>query len=301
MVVALAAVGCTPWAHASEEELAALPGPVRALEVQGHRGARAARPENTLAAFRYALDAGVDVLELDLGVTKDGVLIVQHEQIVPPALCRGPDGAPPPDGLALHALTLAQVQSYDCGSVQHPDFPQQVTAPGERMPTFEEVLDLIGKAKGAAASRVQLNVETKIDPAYPDRSPDPETFARMILDALRRRNLLARATLQSFDPRTLIAARKLDPNVRLSFLIGRSIPADFEAQARALRLEVVSPRFALVDRAQVDAWHAAGFRVIPWTVDIPDDWRDMVVAGVDGIITDDPKGLIDWLRAHKRR
>jgi glycerophosphoryl diester phosphodiesterase len=294
-------VGCTPWAHASEEELAGLPPPTHALEVQGHRGARAARPENTLAAYRYALDVGVDVLELDLGVTKDGILIVQHEQVVPTALCRDANGAPPPDGLALHSLTLAQIKAYDCGSVRHPDFPLQVTVPGERMPTFAEVLDLVTTSRAPAAKRVQLNVETKIDPAYPDRSPDPETFARLILDALRAKGLLARATLQSFDPRTLVAARKLEPSARLSFLIGQSIPEGFEAQARALRLEVVSPRFALVDKAQVDAWHADGFRVIPWTVDTPADWGDMLVAGVDGIITDDPAGLIDWLKQHQRR
>src|SRR5262249_11398854 len=89
--------------------------PTPRIEVQGHRGARARRPENTIPAFRYAIDAGVDVLELDMNVTKDGVLVVSHDPALQPPVCNGPQPK-----ANIHELTLAEVKKWDCGRVQNP-------------------------------------------------------------------------------------------------------------------------------------------------------------------------------------
>lgn len=96
--------------------------------VHGHRGARALRPENTLPAFRYALAEGVDVLELDLAVTRDNVLVVSHSPFLTSShpgerVCTGP--TLPPD-TAIRSLTLEQVRQYDCGSTTLARFPKQV-------------------------------------------------------------------------------------------------------------------------------------------------------------------------------
>src|SRR5689334_18079587 len=78
--------------------------------VHGHRGARGAMPENTLPAFEYAIREGVDVLELDVAVTKDNVLVVSHDPVLNPVICKNA-----PKETPIHSLTLAQVQQYDCG------------------------------------------------------------------------------------------------------------------------------------------------------------------------------------------
>src|SRR5947209_15723239 len=91
------------------------------IKVHGHRGARAVRPENTLPAFQYAIDAGVDVLELDMAVTKDNVIVVSHDPILEPALCTGPKLP-----ALIHDLTLAELNQYDCGALRNPLFPKQI-------------------------------------------------------------------------------------------------------------------------------------------------------------------------------
>src|SRR3954470_6780281 len=88
--------------------------------VHGHRGARALRPENTIPAFEYAIAQGVDVLELDLGVTKDGVVVVSHDPVLHAPVCRGPK-----ERAVIHDSTLAELREWDCGAVQNPLFKRQ--------------------------------------------------------------------------------------------------------------------------------------------------------------------------------
>ena len=88
------------------------------IEVHGHRGARALRPENTLPAFEYAIEQGVDVLELDMAITKDDVVVVSHDPILEPPVCTGPAAK-----IAIHTLTLAEIRQWDCGGTQNPAFP----------------------------------------------------------------------------------------------------------------------------------------------------------------------------------
>ena len=105
--------------------------------VHGHRGARAMRPENTIPAFEYAIAQGVDVLELDMAVTKDDVLVVSHDPMLNPAICTGP-GTP----VAIRTLTLAELRKWDCGGKQNPLFSKQTPVPGTPIPTLDEVFDL---------------------------------------------------------------------------------------------------------------------------------------------------------------
>ena len=178
-----------------------------AFEVQGHRGARAVRPENTLTAFKYALEAGVDTLELDLHASKDGVLVVTHDPFLNPKLCLGPDGRKIKAGLLVRGLDAAELKRYDCGSLVNPRFRKQVPRPGERIPTFEEVLTWLETDPDPRARRVRINVETKSEPEHPEYAPAPEEFAALVLGAVKRRGMMERFTLQSFDFRTLTAAR----------------------------------------------------------------------------------------------
>lgn len=259
--------------------------------VHGHRGARAVRPENTLPAFRYALERGVDVLELDMAVTSDGVVVISHDPHLLRTICQGPEGGE----TAIHKLTFAQVRQWDCGALQNPDFPKQQPVPGTKVPTLDEVFDL------AAANSVQFNIETKIDPKSPDLAPDPATFARLVVDLVRKHGLEKRVMVQSFDFRTLKEVRKLAPEIRLSALYSGA-PRSFveiaqEAGGGGKSAEIVSPQLKLVTREEVQAAHRAGIQVVPWTANTPGAWRQLADAQVDAIISDDPGELISWLKS----
>ncbi|MCX6633324.1 MAG: glycerophosphodiester phosphodiesterase family protein, partial [Candidatus Solibacter sp.] len=112
------------------------------IQVHGHRGARAVRPENTLPAFEYAIAAGVDALELDMAVTRDNVIVVSHDPELQAPVCSGPGGK-----AVIRELTLAEVRQWDCGAKQNPGFPKQQAVPGTKMPTLDEVFALAPKGK----------------------------------------------------------------------------------------------------------------------------------------------------------
>jgi glycerophosphoryl diester phosphodiesterase len=257
--------------------------------VHGHRGARARRPENTLPAFEYAIGQGVDALEMDMAVTKDNVIVISHDPILHPPVCSGPAKS-----AIIHELTLAEVREWDCGAVRNPRFPEQQTVPGTRMPTLDDVFHL------AARGSFDYNIETKSFPDHPEYTPSPEQFVKLVLTKIREYKLEKRIILQSFDFRTLVAMRKLAPEIRLSALV-ETDPRDFAAIAKeAGNAEIVSPEFHLVTAAKVAAAHAAGIQVVPWTADTPADWDRLIAAKVDAIITDDPAALIGYLKRSRQ-
>jgi len=252
--------------------------------VHGHRGARAMYPENTIPAFQYAIGIGVDVLEMDVAVTKDNVLVISHDPHINAEICTGPH-----PGIAIHELTLAELRQYDCGALKNPHFPKQHPVPGTRIPTLDEVLDL------ARGNSVQFNIETKSFPDHPELTPPPEVFSKMMLDVIRKHKLESRSIVQSFDFRTLRAMRRLAPEIRLSAL-WENQARPFADVAREAEAGIISPDFHLVTPEQVKASHAAKIEVVPWTADTPQDWQRLIDAGVDAIITDDPAELIAYLK-----
>ncbi len=256
------------------------------IQVHGHRGARARMPENTLPAFEYAIQVGVDVLELDLAVTKDNVLVVSHDPELQAPVCKGPV-----ERAVIHELTLKQVKDWDCGATQNPGFKEQKTIAGTRIPTFDEVLALAPRGK------FEFNVETKIFAAHPAFSPPPAEFARLVVDAVRRHKLEKRVMIQSFDFRTLVEVRKVAPEIRLSALYEGG-PKDFVTLSReGANAEIVSPQYRAVTVEKVMAAHAKGLQVVPWTANKPEDWDKLIKAGVDAIISDDPAALIAHLKS----
>lgn len=251
--------------------------------VQGHRGARARRRENTLPAFEYALEIGVDVLELDLAVRRDGVLIVSHDPYVEHTRCQ-PIGAARSSGesrFAIRALTLDEVKQLDC-----------------ELPTLADVFHLVAESPLPTARRVRFNIETKSfrDIALNDYPVSPSQFARMWLDCVTAHGMLERSILQSFDWRTLIAAKTLEPRVAIAVLT-EDPKDDLVATAMTLRPEWMSPRWDMpnVTRTAVDRLHEIGVRMATWTPNEASAWTHLVSMGVDSIITDDPAALLAHL------
>jgi glycerophosphoryl diester phosphodiesterase len=284
-----------------------------AFDIEAHRGGRALFPENTLQSFAGALTMGVDTLELDIGVTQDGAIVVSHERGLNPDLARGPDGvyvAPP--GIPFVRLPLAEIRKYDVGRIRPgsayaAQFPDQRAVPGTPIPTLKEVLALVRKSGN---DHVRLNIETKIDPGHPDESPDPQRFVDLLLDLLRAEKFSDRVTVQSFDWRTLLLVQKLAPAIPTVYLTlqkgsgttvfldkpspwtagfdpadhGGSVPRAIKAAGGA----IWSPYFRDVDAALVSESHGLGLKVVVWTVNKPDDIARMIDLGVDGIISDRP-------------
>jgi len=297
--------------------------PVAAFDLQGHRGARGLAPENTLAGFAKALEIGVTTLETDLAVTKDGVIVLSHDPVFNPDVARGADGAwlAPPIP-AIHTLTLAELKGYDVGRIKPgsryaQQFPEQQPVDGSRVPTLAELFDL-AKSSGKTP---RFNIETKLSPDKPDDAPDPETFARVVVEAVRAAGLASRATIQSFDWRTLGAAQKLAPEIETVCLTAASTLKDktvdgerrpspwlagFDPAAyagsvpglvKAAGCGTWSPRFAELTADLVADAHALGLKVVPWTVNTPADMARVIDMKVDGLITDYPDRARDVLAA----
>ncbi len=259
-----------------------------AILVHGHRGARARMPENTIPAFEYAISVGADALELDLAVTKDNVLVVSHDPYLHGPMCKGPV-----EKATIRELTLAQLREWDCGAQANPLFKQQKALPGTKMPTLDEVLKLARKGK------FEFNIETKIFAAKPELTPSPEEFASLLVKAIEKHKLVGRCIIQSFDFRTLVASRKLNPRIRLSALLERGNKDFVTISKEAANAEIVSPHYKLVTPEKVEAAHDAGLVVVPWTANDPKDWDPLIDVKSDAIITDDPDALLKYLRKKK--
>jgi len=220
-----------------------------------------------------------------MAVTKDNVIVVSHDPYLEPPVCSGPQAK-----ATIHELTLAQVREWDCGKVKNPGFAKQTPVPGTRMPTLDEVFDLAPRGK------FQYNIETKIFADKPELTPSPEEFAKLVLAVIRKHHLEDRVMLQSFDFRTLHAMKKLAPEIALVVLWERD-DRDFVSIAQEADAKIVSPQYRLVTPEKVQAAHAAGLQVVPWTPNTPSDWDKLIAAQVDAIISDDPAALIAYLKS----
>jgi glycerophosphoryl diester phosphodiesterase len=270
------------------------PNFAQAIDVQGHRGARSVLPENSLPGLKHALELGVNTLEFDMGVSKDGVVVVIHDQQINPVICQNKDGTEITEDLWVHQLNLDQIKNFDCGSKQNPRFPKQVTVPGTEIPTLAEVFEMVTSSDAANAKTVAFNIETKSNPNKPHAQPAAQEFVAAVLKVVQQFNLESRVTLQSFDPATLIAAKNMAPDLQLALLLEHK-PEDWVEAAEAAGADIVSPYHKLIGRKDVEEIQDAGLAVIPWTANSKRQWSRLMKLGVDGIITDDPEALLRFL------
>jgi glycerophosphoryl diester phosphodiesterase len=291
---------------------------VAAIDLQGHRGARGLAPENTLAGFRTALGIGVTTLETDVALTRDHVLVLSHDPRLTPALVRGPDGLwLAADGAPFIGLDYADLARYDVGRLNPAhkyatQWPMQKPADGERIPTLAELLALARDARSPGGAPVRFNVETKITPLAEVPTADPANFARAVVTAVLSAQMGDRVTVQSFDWRTLLEVKRLAPRiatvcltiessgmntVRLGAEGASPWHAGLEAAehgnsvvrlAKAAGCSAWSPFWRNVTAGQIAEAHALGLKVVPWTVNEPDEMARLAALGVDGLITDYP-------------
>ncbi|MEZ4836651.1 MAG: glycerophosphodiester phosphodiesterase family protein [Caldilineaceae bacterium] len=294
--------------------------PLANFDVQGHRGARGLKPENTLPAFETALDLGVDTLELDLHLTADDVVVIWHDDTVSADKCRldpawvnpnAPDPALAPESeRMIRRLTFAQLQEYRCDLNPDEDtFPEQNSDPtalaGDdfRIVSLDQLFAFVEAYTAAAekdaslrqnAGVVRFNLETKRNPRKPDAIGDdfdgqaPGIFEQAVVEQIQAHRVGQRVTIQSFDHRSLWATRRIAPQLRLSALV---TDAPDVASLACQGCTVLSPAGSGDAVALVQA-HAHGVKVIPWTVNDPNDMQRLISMGVDGLITDRPDLLV---------
>ncbi|HEY7240547.1 MAG TPA: glycerophosphodiester phosphodiesterase [Burkholderiales bacterium] len=269
-----------------------------AFDLQGHRGARGHAPENTLPGFERALAFGVATFELDVGISRDGVVAIHHDRRLNPDLARGPDGgwvaAPTP---LVRELTFAELQRYDVGRIRPGSeyerrFPHQQPADGARIPALS---DLLARYRSAS---VRFNIELKLLPEAPDEALSPEPFARAVVAVVRSAGMQTRCTLQSFDWRAVKAVEREAPEIATAYLTEEADSDPRKVAAAGAR--TWSPDFRALSEATVAAARRLGLKLIPWTVNEPVDIRRMLELGVDGIISDYPDRVTQALEIRKR-
>ena len=286
-------------------------------EIQGHRGARALRPENTLPGLAYALAVGVDGLEFDVTLTSDGELILAHDLVVEAQTMSdtGPasagDAEFPYVGKHWSQLGLAQIQTLDAGHRRPPEpFADTFEAvPGAGVPTLDQVCRLIVEA---GADRVTLAVELKTDPAWPVAGV--HALTRGAIATLADHGLTGRVRILGFDWRVLEVAREEDPalprvalveprtwlpgSAWLAGLDSGQYPADPGGCARAARdigAQWISPWDGMTSAGLITAAHREGLRIAVWTVNDPGRMTELCDLGADAIVTDRPDVLRDVL------
>lgn len=232
--------------------------------IYGHRGARGEAPENTLAGFRRALEAGVARVELDLHLSRDGELVVIHD----PDLGRTTDGR-------------GSVRSHDAAALWELDARRGGPAWPERqgVPRLEQVLD-------ACPGIVHYQLECKSLPA-----PDRPALAERLAALFAARDLYMRATVTSFDAGLLLAVRAREPRIRLGLAADRSRP-DPVQRALDIGAEMLALGWKLCSSARIARAHAAGLAVSAWTVNEEALARTLQARGVDSVITDFPSRLV---------
>lgn len=263
----------------------------RTIDVQGHRGARAVLPENSVPGFLYANGIGVTTLELDVIVTAAGDVVVSHEPWLSPEICRGPgfeslDGQPL---RSLYPMALAEIQRCDCGSQGHPRFPNQAPQATVK-PTLAQVVEAVATgSRPASLPPVRYNIEIKHDAAEVGvHFPTAETAARTVLAEIERLGIVERSTVQSFSASVLEAVHRANVGVATAWLMEDEVTVAEALERLSFTPDIYSPHHVLLTPEEVASAHEAGVRVIPWTVNEAARMGELLGWGVDGLISDDP-------------
>jgi glycerophosphoryl diester phosphodiesterase len=279
------------------------------FDLQGHRGARGLLPENTLPAYEAALRIGVSTLELDVGISRDGVVVISHDRALNPEITRDAQGQWLSAPVLVNALSFKEIQNFDVGRINPTSayarrFPMQKPLDGTTMPSLAQLFERM------QATHLHFNIETKISPEKPTETVSPEVFVGKLLEVVQAHGVQARVTVQSFDWRTLALVQQRAPGIRTACLTAQQpwtdnitpkagVPQwtgavraedhiDVPSMVAAAGAVVWSPYFGDVSPALVRKAQTLGLQVVPWTVNTQAELDSVIAMDVDGLITDYP-------------
>ena len=241
-----------------------------------HRGGADLVPENTLAGFKKAINLGVDMIEIDVHLSKDSNIIVIHDE----KLDRTTNGSG-----EIKNMTLSEIKKYDAGSWFNDAFRE------ERVPTLDETFRLIN-------GKSILLIEIKEgDERYPG-------LEKRIVESIHKHNANAWIVVQSFNKNSILRVKKMDPSILTYYLVSSEFDELYSHIAEKVKngekivkqFDGIAPHYSHLDSAKVELMHLAGFKVFTWTVNKPKDMIKMINMNVDGIITNSPDKLKDILK-----
>jgi len=241
--------------------------------VIAHRGASGIAPENTLAAFRKAVELGAGFIETDLQLSRDARLVALHDD----TLERTTNGSGPVSSKALEELRRLDAGSWFRASGHEAD-PRFA---GERIPTIEEIL--------AFGREHEIGLFLEVKPTGPSGAE------HAIVGALHACGEVPRSVVLSFSPSVIKRVRQLEPLAVTGFLFGDRLPAAVATAVDAGARQLL-PRTDRVTRELVTEAHAHDLRVVAWTANTSEEMQKLISAGVDGIITNYPDRLVELLR-----
>ena len=280
------------------------------FDIQGHRGARGLRPENTIPAFLMALDSGVTTIELDIAITKDKQVVVSHEPWMSAEICLDPNGnvisKKDERKHNIYQMTYDQVKLFDCGSKGNERFPEQEKMKIYKPLLTEVIIAVENHIKNFSIYEVDYNIEIKSMPEGDKKfHPTPEEYSELVFSLVDQYIPLERLVIQSFDFRVLKYWHEKHPEVRLAALVENKKSVDQNLNDLGFIPSIYSPDFKLLTNESVEYIHTktvliqegsdkksskvvTKLRVIPWTVNEIDDMLVLKGMGVDGFITDYP-------------
>lgn len=288
-------VGCK--SSQLKQSLAGGPGGAKGLALpafnkEGHRGIRGLMPENTVPSMYLAIDYDVNTLELDVVISKDKKVVVSHDIYFHPEITTTPAGkyltAKEAELHQLYTMDYDSIRKYDVGLKPHKDFPQQRKIPAYK-PLLGELIDSSDAYAHSKGKSVMYNIELKTNAAYDGiKQPPVGETVDLVMQVVKEKNLENRCYLQSFDFRSLQIINRKYPNITTAVLIGGNDKRTLEQQLKELGYvpEIYSPHYSLVTAELVAACHKRGTKIIPWTVNTPEEMKKLKTLNVDGIITD---------------
>lgn len=259
----------------------------------GHQGARGIMPENTIPGMIKALDLDVNVLNMGVVISKDGEVVLSHEPYFNNEISTRPDGKAisfkDEKKYNMFDMDYDEIRKFDVGMKLHNRFPGQMKMKVYK-PLLAETIDSVeAYVKQNKLEKPIYNIETSLirkgDGIF---QPDASVFIEKIMEIVKEKKLSKRVIIQSLDMRTLQYLHEYFPSIKTSLMIDEK--QDFEESIQALGFTPTyySPYYVLVGKGLVDRCHAAGVKIIPWTVNTAKDMRYLINLGVDGLITDYP-------------
>lgn len=266
------------------------------LDVQGHRGCRGLYPENSIPAFKKAIELGVTTLELDIVISKDKKVVVSHEPYMNPTICYDSLGKPIPKEAGktfnLYSLNYDEIEQFDCGTKFHPKYPNQ-----KKLKTYKPLLSDVFQLVKDLNADVGFNIEIKSDVSYYGKyTPQPKEYVSIVLEDIKNFGAVQNVNLQSFDINILEEVKAQDPNMPVALLIDENESIIQKLELLSFKPEIISPYFKLLNKETFSRLKKDGFYVIPWTINEEKDMTAMIELGIDGIITDYPDLLLNLLQ-----
>ena len=265
---------------------------LKKTQIHGHRGCRGYHPENTINGFLFALELGVDAIEMDVVISKDHKVVVSHEPFMHHKKCLKPEfvafSANNQHDFILYQMDYEIIKTFDCGTLKHPAYPKSMSYPAYK-PLLSEVIAATKNNRAEPKSKFLYNIEIKSEPRQQGISqPDYHTYANLVLDTIIQCRIEEHTVVQSFDKEMLSTIRKINSNLPLALLIEDDKDPYEHIKELGFKPDIFSCQYQFLSEKIVASLHQQNIAVYAFTVNNRQDIINMLNFNVEGIITDYP-------------